>query len=232
VKIAFIVVSSIALLACGPTFPSGEDIEQALEDEKASVEGPWGGFALLAQGENTITFRFSLRQLSGGRVEGNGTTKEFNAQNPVPILVTGTFERPMLSLTFSNMIYENRALAGELRDNYGGISVGSSGMRLTGDGYTRTIPVQLSEGGVLPGASLGGRVLNAANGSPVAGATVRVQGRDAITGVSGTFGNDPNFSEGVYTATVSHPEFRSLEKDVQVKPYAWVEFTLQPHTIR
>jgi hypothetical protein len=39
---------------------------------------------------------------------------------------------------------------------------------------------------------------------------------------------DPNLTAAVSLVRVTHPRFVDIERQVEVKPYAWVDFALQP----
>jgi hypothetical protein len=71
--------------------------------------------------------------------------KEANASDRVPVTVEGTFRRPLLSLTFAGMVYEGRAVTGEVRGEYTSVA-GLYSIRLTAEGYEQVIPMLLHEG--------------------------------------------------------------------------------------
>src|SRR5688572_33497055 len=83
----------VVLAAAGCLWPTEQDIEDAAERQLRSVSGPWTGIS------PTLTLDFQLTEGSGSAVSGSGTMKETAAASPVPITVTGTFQRPTLSLT-------------------------------------------------------------------------------------------------------------------------------------
>jgi hypothetical protein len=92
-----------------------------------------------------LSFEFSLTRQTSGQVEGSGTMKASDTASTLPITVSGTFHRPTLVLTFDGMVYEDRAVTGAFRADY--LSVGGifESLRLTADGYQRTIPILLQE---------------------------------------------------------------------------------------
>lgn len=128
---------TLAAGACGG--PTGEDIENELERELQSVAGPWGGSSA------TLTLDFALQEGTGNTVSGSGTMKETAAPGTVPITVTGTFQRPQLSLTFSGMTFEGRAVQGTFQGSYTTVGGISGPLRLTATGYSRDVTILLQE---------------------------------------------------------------------------------------
>lgn len=128
---------ALALAACdGPT---GEDIENELEAQLRSVSGPWAGTSA------PLTLDFQLQEGAGNAVTGSGTMREAAASGTVPITVTGTFQRPQLSLTISGMTFEGRAVQGTFAGSYTTVGGISAPLRLTATGYTRDVPILLQE---------------------------------------------------------------------------------------
>ncbi|HJQ87669.1 MAG TPA: hypothetical protein VJ820_09430 [Propionibacteriaceae bacterium] len=72
--------------------------------------------------------------------------KEANAPDRVPVSVSGTFRRPLLSLTFAGMVYEGRAVTGEVRGEYTSVGGVGNSIRLIAEGYERVVPILLQEG--------------------------------------------------------------------------------------
>jgi hypothetical protein len=107
-----------------------------------SVSGDWKG---QSYGTNPITLQFSLQQQSSQRVQGSGSMKEQNASAPVPITISGTFQRPTLSLTFDGMVYDGRPVKGTLRRDY--VSAGGVGdsLQLSGQNYSKKVWLLLQE---------------------------------------------------------------------------------------
>lgn len=128
---------TLAAGACGG--PTGEDIENELERELSSVAGPWVGSS------PALTLNFQLQQGAGNTVSGSGTMKEAAAPGTVPITVTGTFQRPQLSLTISGMVFEGRAVQGTFQGSYTTVGGISAPVHLTATGYTRDITILLQE---------------------------------------------------------------------------------------
>ncbi|MDQ3418392.1 MAG: hypothetical protein M3541_06360 [Acidobacteriota bacterium] len=144
---AFIVCCSLAALtACTYTGPTGPEIEDALrqqtEEAVRSAAGPWSGDVL----GGILKLDFSLTQAPDGRLQGTGTMREGQAGSPVPITVSGTYQRPNLSLTFTGMVFEGRDVVGTFEGSYTSLSGVMSTLRLTAEGYTRSLFLWLSEG--------------------------------------------------------------------------------------
>jgi hypothetical protein len=128
---------ALTLAACdGPT---GEDIENELETQLQSVAGPWSGTS------TALTLDFQLQNGAGNTVSGSGTMKEAAAPATVPITVTGTFQRPQLSLTISGMTFEGRAVQATFQGSYTTVGGISAPLQLTGAGYSRDITILLQE---------------------------------------------------------------------------------------
>lgn len=127
---------TLAAAACGPT---GEDIENELERQLRSVSGPWTGIS------PTLTLDFQLQQGAGNAVSGSGTMKEVAAASAVPITITGTFQRPQLSLTISGMTFEGRAVQATFQGSYTSVGGISAPLQLTATGYSRDVTMLLQE---------------------------------------------------------------------------------------
>jgi len=121
--------------------PTEQEIIDGLEQELQSVDGGWTG---TASGGSQLTLDFQL-QAAGTTLSGTGTMREQPGAATVPITVTGTFNRPALSLTFSGMTYEGHAVQGTITGSY--TSVGGVGgtLQLTGTGYSNSVQVLLQE---------------------------------------------------------------------------------------
>jgi hypothetical protein len=147
IRLFILLTLPVLFVACSPSsvFPTGSEIEQSLDRELASVQGPWTGEPMGPPGSNTIRLDFSLTEQPNGQVHGTGTMKEANASDRVPVTVEGTFRRPLLSLTFAGMVYEGRAVTGEVRGEYTSVA-GLYSIRLTAEGYEQVIPMLLHEG--------------------------------------------------------------------------------------
>jgi hypothetical protein len=130
---------ALTLIVGACTGPTGEDIENELERQLASVAGPWSGTSA------TLTLDFQLQEGSGNAVSGSGTMKETAAPGTVPITVTGTFQRPALSLTISGMNFEGRAVQGTFQGSYSTAGGISAPLHLTATGYSRDVTILLQE---------------------------------------------------------------------------------------
>ncbi|WLI90971.1 hypothetical protein Q4S45_07600 [Massilia sp. R2A-15] len=133
---------ALMIASCGGSWPTEQDINNSLSAKVQSVTGDWTGFS---QGTNPVTLDFKLQEGSNGQVSGTGTWKEGNASPAVPITVSGTFQRPALSLTFDGIVSESHQVKGVAQGNYttaGGIS---TTLTLTGTGYTRDVAIVLIE---------------------------------------------------------------------------------------
>lgn len=128
---------TLAAGACGG--PTGEDIENDLEKELRSVAGAWSGTS------PTLTLDFQLQEASGNAVSGSGTMKEAAAPGTVPITVTGTFQRPQLSVTITGMTFEGRAVQGTFQGSYTTVGGISGPLHLTATGYSRDVTILLQE---------------------------------------------------------------------------------------
>jgi hypothetical protein len=135
----------LVLPACTPTGPTGPEIEDTLqrqtEDATWSVAGPWTGVAA----GGAIRFQFSLTQAPEGQVQGTGTMREANAEADIPIRVSGTYNRPNLSLTFTGMVYEGREVSGTFAEAYMALAGVGGSLRLTGEDYARSLFLLLQE---------------------------------------------------------------------------------------
>ncbi|HEV3052054.1 MAG TPA: hypothetical protein VGX50_17220 [Longimicrobium sp.] len=129
----------VLIATAGCLWPTDEDIENAQEQELRSVAGNWVGTS------PTLTLNFQLTEGTGNTISGSGMMKEAAAASSVPITILGTFERPYLSLNFSGMNFEGRAVQGAFSGSYtttGGIS---GPLHLTGTGYSKDITILLQE---------------------------------------------------------------------------------------
>ena len=122
--------------------PTAQEINNSLEEELRFVSGDWTG---LVAGPNGMQFAFKLQEASNGQVSGTGTMKEDNAAAAVPITVTGTFQRPLLSLTFDGMVYESRQVKGVAQGSYTTVGGIGTTLTMTATGYTRDVQILLQE---------------------------------------------------------------------------------------
>lgn len=130
---------ALTLAAGACAGPTGEDIENELEQELRSVAGPWTGTSA------TLTLDLDLQEGAGTAVSGSGTMKETAASGTVPVTVTGTFQRPQLSLTISGMTFEGRAVQGTFLGSYTTVGGISAPLHLTAAGYSRDVTILLQE---------------------------------------------------------------------------------------
>ena len=138
--LAAVLCLGVGIPACS-VGPTEQEIIDGLEQQLQSVDGGWTG---TASGGSQLTLDFQL-QAAGTTLSGTGTMREQPGAATVPITVTGTFNRPALSLTFSGMTYEGHAVQGTITGSY--TSVGGVGgtLQLTGTGYSNSVQVLLQE---------------------------------------------------------------------------------------
>ncbi len=139
IAVAALVVSMSA--SCGGG-PSGQDINDSLQDTLRSVSGNWVG---VATGANGVRLEFRLQEAGNGQVSGSGTMKEQNAAAAVPITVSGTFQRPVLKLVFEGVVYETQAATGAAEGSYTTVGGISTTLLLTAPGYRREVALLLQE---------------------------------------------------------------------------------------
>lgn len=137
-----VLVGSLLLGACG-VGPTEEDIINALEKALESVNGNWTGTSTSPSGVLSLTF--SLSQSANGSVTGSGTMKETSAPSAVPITITGTFQRPVLTLTFNGMVYESTAVQGTFQGTYSTVGGVLADLPLTETGYSKKVVMLLQE---------------------------------------------------------------------------------------
>ncbi len=135
---AFLLLALVlAATACRDTTSDG--VENELERQLRSVAGPWTGVSA------TLTLDFQLQEGAGSAISGTGTMKEAAAAGAVPITVSGTFQRPQLSLTISGMAFEGRAVQGTFQGSYTSVGGISAPLRLSAPGYSRDVTILLQE---------------------------------------------------------------------------------------
>jgi hypothetical protein len=122
--------------------PTEQDIVDSLEAELRSVAGEWTG---TSSGPNSLRLVFTLQEGGNGQLTGTGTMKEESAPAAVPIAVTGSYQRPVLTLAFSGMVYEAHQASGAAQGNYTTVGGISTTLKLTGTGYTRDVVILLQE---------------------------------------------------------------------------------------
>lgn len=128
--------------SCGGGGPTEQDIDNSLEGTLRSVAGEWSG---ITGAPNAIRLEFRLQEGSNGQVSGTGTMKEESAASAVPITVSGTFQRPVLTLAFDGMVYEARQVKGAAHGSYTTVGGIGTTLTLTAPGYSREIAILLQE---------------------------------------------------------------------------------------
>lgn len=139
---ALVVLMSTSCGGGGGGSPTEREINNSLEDTLRSVSGDWTG---IVSGPNGIRLEFRLQEASNGQVSGTGTMKEDSAPTAVPITISGTFSRPLLTLAFDGMVYESRQVQGTARGTYTTVGGIGAPLMLTGPGYTRELSILLQE---------------------------------------------------------------------------------------
>jgi hypothetical protein len=125
-------------------WPTEQDISNSLETTLRSVAGDWTGVAY-GPNPNALRLEFKLQEGANGQVSGTGTMKEEGAPAAVPITVTGTFQRPVLTLAFDGMVYESRQVKGAIQGSYTTVGGIVAPLTLTAPGYSREISILLQE---------------------------------------------------------------------------------------
>jgi len=126
----------------GAAWPTGQEINNSLEATLQSVAGDWIG---LVNPPNAIGLEFRLQEGANGQISGTGTMKEESAASAVPITVTGTFQRPVLTLAFDGMVVESRQVKGTAQGSYTTVGGIGTTLMLTAPGYSRALPILLQE---------------------------------------------------------------------------------------
>jgi hypothetical protein len=122
--------------------PTEQDINNSLEATLQSVAGDWTG---VSNEPNVLRLDFTLQEGSNGQVSGTGTMNEANSASAVPITVTGTFQRPTLTLGFNGMVFESRQVTGTAQGTYTTVGGIATNLTLTAPGYSRDIAILLQE---------------------------------------------------------------------------------------
>jgi len=144
ISIAACALMALMSTSCGGGggWPDQQDIENSLNEKLRSVAGGWTG---IVNPPNGINLDFTLQEGSGGQVTGSGTMKEENAAATVPITITGTFQRPVLTLTLNGMVYEGHQVQGTATGNYTTVGGIGTTLMLSGTGYAKDLPILLLE---------------------------------------------------------------------------------------
>ncbi len=144
--IAFLAMLVLATASCGGGGggygPSEQDINNSLEATLQSVSGDWTG---MTNEPNGIRLEFKLQVAANGQVSGTGTMKETDVATPIPVSVIGTFNPPLLSLTFEGMVVDTRVVNGAAQGSYTTVGGIGTSLRLTAPGYSRDVAVLLQE---------------------------------------------------------------------------------------
>lgn len=122
--------------------PSAQDINNSLEEILRSAAGDWTG---ISTGPNPIRLEFRLQESSNGQLTGTGTFKEEGAPTPVPVTVTGTYQRPVLTLAFEGIVYETQQVKGSVQGSYTTVGGIGAALNLTAPGYARSVQVLFQE---------------------------------------------------------------------------------------
>jgi len=128
--------------SCGGGGPSGQEIDNSLETILRSVAGEW---IAVANPPNPNRLEFRLQEGGDGQVSGVGTYREASTSGALPITVTGTFRRPVLTLAIDGMVHESRAVKGVIQGSYTTVGGITTTLSLTAPGYASEIPILLQE---------------------------------------------------------------------------------------
>lgn len=128
--------------SCGGGGTTEQQIINSLEATLQSVAGDWTG---IANPPSSLRLDFKLQEGANGQVTGTGTMKENSAAAAVPITVTGTFQRPVLTLTFDGMVVESHQVKGVAQGSYTTVGGIATTLTLTAPGYSRDIAILLQE---------------------------------------------------------------------------------------
>lgn len=130
-----------ALSTACDTGPTEREINDSLEETLRSVAGDWTG---ASTGGEALRLDFRLQESSTAQVTGSGTMTE-GTSAPVPITVTGTFQRPLLTLTFTGLTYAGRSVQGTISGNYTTVGGVLAPLQLTATGYAQSVGMLLQE---------------------------------------------------------------------------------------
>ena len=140
-RTCILVLLAAIISACSPS-PTERDIESALEKQLKSVAGPWTGTS------QPITLSFQLTQAANGQLTGSGTMQETGVAGSTPITVSGTYQRPTLTLVFTGMRRNGQTVRGDLTGQYtsvGGVSTTLALTGVNGSTYSEQIAILLQE---------------------------------------------------------------------------------------
>jgi hypothetical protein len=130
--------------SCGGNggWPTEQDIVNFADDAVRSVAGDWEATATVPNG---LRLDFRLVEGANGQLSGTGTMKENSTAPAVPFTVSGTFQRPMLTLAFEGMVFESRQVKGVAQGSYTTVAGIGTNLTLTAPGYTRDIAILMHE---------------------------------------------------------------------------------------
>ncbi|WP_420128874.1 hypothetical protein [Longimicrobium sp.] len=98
-----------------------------------------------------LDLNFTLTDGPAGTVFGTGTVKLKRSPETLPITVTGTYQRPLLSLTIDGIRIDQQVLDGTWRGSYTAAGPILEALQLTpaveGMGDTREVTILLEETG-------------------------------------------------------------------------------------
>jgi hypothetical protein len=139
---AVVVAFLCALSACGGPADVGPEIEKNLaahlDAQARSVAGQWHGVSV------GLGLTFDLQE-AGTAVSGGGTMTEEGLTNDSRYTVSGTYQRPQLTLTFTGMVYQGRVVEGRFQGNYDSIAGVGGTLHLKGTDYSKDIDLLLQE---------------------------------------------------------------------------------------
>jgi hypothetical protein len=141
-SIVAVASATLVITSCGGGGPTEREINQSLDATLQSVAGDWTG---VTGAPNPVRLEFRLQASSTGQLTGTGTMKEESAASPVPVTVTGTFQRPMLTLAFDGMVFESRQVKGAAQGSYTTVGGIATTLTLTAPGYSRELNILLQE---------------------------------------------------------------------------------------
>ena len=122
-------------------WPTEKDISNSLQATLQSAAGDWQGVSTVP---NALRLDFRLVEGANGQVSGTGTMQEGSAA-ALPITVSGTFQRPLLTLSFDGMVYESRQVKGSIQGSYTTVGGIAGTLTLTAPGYSRDVAMLLQE---------------------------------------------------------------------------------------
>jgi len=137
---AVVIAFLCALPACkGNPLDTVPDLTAVKLDLKAgSVAGPWRGTSV------DLTLAFDLQE-AGTAVSGGGSITENGVTNDSRYTVSGTYQRPQLTLAFTGMVYQGRTVEGRFQGNYDSSRGVRGTLHLKGTDYSKDTDLLLQE---------------------------------------------------------------------------------------